>query len=158
MTLIKNSGEFRRGKHDARVQGRRVALRNSVAGAAASGREADIKPPFPISKDTPENRPFAYRQVGRLLSQFDFSARTRRLSRALDTRRPAWRRWAYCAAAGVCIFECAFRSWRKPRMMQSSKSGDAPARLAQQDHRRQSRPARAAAGRNRWLLLKPLAP
>ena len=157
MILIKNSGEFRRGKYDAPVQGRRVALRNSVAGAAASGREADIKPPFPISKDTPENRPFAYRQVGRLLSQFDFSARTRRLSRALDTRRPAWRRWAYCAAAGVCIFECAFRSWRKTRMMQSSKAG-APATLAQQDHRRQSRPARAAAWRNRWLLLKPLAP
>src|SRR6516162_8274276 len=106
MTLIKNSGELRRGKHDARVQGRRVALRNSVAGAAASGREADIKPPFPISKDTPENRPFAYRQVGRLLSQFDFSARTRRLSRAPVTRRRGQILSARVAALGVCIFEC----------------------------------------------------
>ena len=101
MTLIKNSGEFRRGKHDARVQGRRVALRNSVAGAAASGREADIKPPFPISKDTPENRPFAYRQVRRLLSQFVFSARTRRLSRAPVTRRRAQILSARVAALGI---------------------------------------------------------
>ena len=131
MTLIKNSGEFRRGKHDARVQGRRVALRNSVAGAAASGREADIKPPFPISKDTPENRPFAYRQVRRLLSQFVFSARTRRLSRAPVTRRRAQILSArvaalgISAATGVCIFGCAFRSWRRTRMMQSSKAGRA---------------------------------